>query len=126
MADDLIELLRDEDVQKQFALLSPEQQIAFAWRAKWLGTAHSHQVVPPGDWLVWLLLAGRGAGKTRVAAEQIGWWAWENPGSRWLVAAPTSADIRATCYEGVEEKLIERPASCVGLVVVGVCGVSNP
>jgi predicted phage terminase large subunit-like protein len=46
------------------------------------------------------MLAGRGAGKTRTAAEQIGWWAWENPGTRWLVAAPTSADVRGTCFEG--------------------------
>ena len=31
---------------------------------------------------------------------QIGWWAWEEPNTRWLVAAPTSADVRATCFEG--------------------------
>lgn len=37
---------------------------------------------------------------TRTAAEQVWWWAWENPGTRWLVSAPTSADVRATCFEG--------------------------
>jgi phage terminase large subunit-like protein len=46
------------------------------------------------------MLAGRGAGKTRTAAEQIGWWAWTYPKTRWLVAAPTSSDVRATCFEG--------------------------
>jgi phage terminase large subunit-like protein len=46
------------------------------------------------------MLAGRGAGKTRTAAEQLGWWAWEYPKTRWLVAAPTSADVRSTCFEG--------------------------
>jgi predicted phage terminase large subunit-like protein len=46
------------------------------------------------------MLAGRGAGKTRTAAEQIGWWAWNEPETRWLVAAPTSADVRGTCFEG--------------------------
>jgi predicted phage terminase large subunit-like protein len=63
--------------------------------------ALDHQTLPPGDWWsIWLMLAGRGAGKTRTAAEQIGWWAWENPGTRWLVAAPTSSDVRGTCFEG--------------------------
>ena len=46
------------------------------------------------------MLAGRGAGKTRTAAEQIGWWAWKQPNTRWLVAAPTSLDVRGTCFEG--------------------------
>ena len=95
------ELLRDPSVQAQFALLKPEDQEAWAWRAKWLATAHAHQVVPLGDWWsIWLLLAGRGAGKTRTAAEQVGWWAWTEPSTRWLVGAPTSSDVRATCFEG--------------------------
>ena len=68
---------------------------------KWLSQAHKHQILPPGDWWsTWLLLAGRGAGKTRTAAEQVGWWAWKEPETRWLVAAPTSADVRGTCFEG--------------------------
>jgi len=46
------------------------------------------------------MIAGRGAGKTRAAAENLGWWAWQNPNTRWLVSAPTSSDLRATCYEG--------------------------
>jgi predicted phage terminase large subunit-like protein len=96
-----VELLRDPEVRAKFKALTPEQQAAWAWRAEWLSKAHKHQVVPVGDWwTIWLLLAGRGAGKTRTAAEQVGWWAWTEPGTRWLVAAPTSADVRATCYEG--------------------------
>ena len=95
------ELLADPDVQAKFALLKPEDQIAWSWRAKWLSRAHNHQVLPPGDWWsIWLMLAGRGAGKTRTAAEQVGWWAWTEPGTRWLVGAPTSSDVRATCFEG--------------------------
>ena len=68
---------------------------------QWLSKAHRHQILPTGDWWsVWLLLAGRGAGKTRTAAEQLAWWAWTEPNTRWLVGAPTSADVRATCFEG--------------------------
>lgn len=101
MDDELIEVLKDEDVRQKYTMLPADKQAAFAWRTGWLSKAHDHQILPPGDWwTIWLLLAGRGAGKTRTAAEQIGYWAWEQPGSRWLVAAPTSADVRSTCFEG--------------------------
>jgi predicted phage terminase large subunit-like protein len=101
MDSDTLELLKDPETRRKFALMPPEQQVAWAWRMKWLQKAHKHQILPPGDWWgVWLLLAGRGAGKTRTAAEQIGWWAWTQPGTRWLVAAPTSSDVRSTCFEG--------------------------
>ena len=33
--------------------------------------AHGHQKPPEGDWTTWLLLGGRGAGKTRAGAEWI-------------------------------------------------------
>lgn len=98
---DIADILKDPDVRQQYAKLPETYRAAFEWRAKWLMQAHDHQILPPGDWWdIWLMLAGRGAGKTRTAAEQIGWWAWENPKTRWLVAAPTSADVRATCFEG--------------------------
>ena len=101
MTDTLVDLLKDSAVKEQYANLPEDKRAAFAWRAKWLSTAHDHQILPAGEWwTIWLLLAGRGAGKTRTAAEQIGWWAWTQPGTRWLVAAPTSADVRSTCFEG--------------------------
>ena len=98
--DELVAVLKDPEIRRQYTNLPPERQAAFAWRAKWLVKAHKHQIIPEGDWSIWLLLAGRGAGKTRTAAEQIAYWAWEKPGTRWLVAAPTSADVRATYFEG--------------------------
>ena len=101
MGDPLLELLSDPKIRQQYAKLPEDQRAAFEWRTKWLATAHDHQILPPGDWwTIWLLLAGRGAGKTRTAAEQVGWWAWQEPNTRWLVAAPTSADVRSTCFEG--------------------------
>jgi len=97
----LADILRDPKLRDQFAQLPQSHRIAFAWRAKWIMTAHRHQIEPVGDWWsVWLMCAGRGAGKTRSAAENLAWWAWEQPGTRWLVSAPTSSDLRATCFEG--------------------------
>ena len=99
--NDVVELLRDPEVHKQYQALPDIYRAAFEWRAKWLASAHDHQIVPAGDWWdIWLMLAGRGAGKTRTAAEQLGWWAWSQPKSRWLVMAPTSSDVRGTCFEG--------------------------
>ena len=98
---DVAELMRDPEIHKKYLALSDTYRAAFEWRANWLSTAHDHQIVPAGEWWdIWLMLAGRGAGKTRTAAEQIGWWAWSYPNTRWLVAAPTSADVRGTCFEG--------------------------
>jgi len=78
-----------------------EHQIALKARVEWLSRAGAHQIEPKGDWwTVWLLLAGRGAGKTRCAAEWVWWNAWSNPETRWLVSAPTSGDVRDTCFEG--------------------------
>lgn len=45
-------------------------------------------------------MAGRGAGKTRTAAEYLAWQAIINPETRWAIVAPTHADARDTCVEG--------------------------
>ena len=111
---ELAEALAAPDVQGALKALPPDRRLAYLWRARWLQQAHAHQVLPTGDWWsVWLMLAGRGAGKTRTAAEQVGWWAWEQPGSRWLVAAPTSSDVRATCFEGDSGLMSVIPAALV-------------
>ena len=95
------DVLADPTLADEYAKLNPIQQTIFNWQLKWRRQAHDHQIEPPGDWWsIWLLLAGRGAGKTRAAAETLGEWAIEMPNSRWLVSAPTSGDIRGTCFEG--------------------------
>jgi predicted phage terminase large subunit-like protein len=98
----LAELLEDPEVQAEFNARSEHDRIAYIAHAKWIASAHRYQVPPPleQDYTVWMMLAGRGAGKTRSAAEALWWWAWTNPGSRCLVLAPTSNDIKFTCFEG--------------------------
>lgn len=68
--------------------------------ATWKGTARPNQITPDGDWLTWVILAGRGWGKTRTGAEDSAWAGMANPGWRIAVVAPTSADARDTCIEG--------------------------
>jgi len=95
-------ILEDEEyLAAEFAKLPAVQKAAVNWQLRWLKQAFKHQIEPVGDWWnIWLMLAGRGAGKTRAAAETLGAWAWETPNTRWLVSAPTSGDIRGTCFEG--------------------------
>ena len=40
-------------------------------RFKWNLHARESQLPPPGDWDTWLILAGRGFGKTRTGAEWV-------------------------------------------------------
>lgn len=56
---------------------------------------------PAGDWFLWLLLAGRGSGKTEACSRYVSRYARENPGSRIAIIAPTLGDARQACVEGV-------------------------
>jgi len=68
--------------------------------AAWLNRARPNQLPPPGDWLVWLLLAGRGFGKTRTGAETVALWLINEPGWRVALIAATFDDGRDTMVEG--------------------------
>lgn len=71
-------------------------------RLRWLDSARAEQVPPPpdGSWSVWLANAGRGWGKTRTGAEEVGWQSLIHKRSRTGIIAPTYADARDTCIEG--------------------------
>ena len=43
----------------------------------WQFWARPEQIAPSGDWYLWLILAGRGFGKTRTGAEQVRRWVQE-------------------------------------------------
>jgi len=62
------------------------------------------------DWLYWLLLAGRGFGKTRVGAESVRQWA-ADPDARILLIGPTASDVRDTMVEGPSGVLSVFPPS---------------
>lgn len=62
--------------------------------------ARPEQLPDDGDWTTWLYLAGRGAGKTRTAAEWIAWQASIQDNTRWAIIAPTFGDVRDVCAEG--------------------------
>lgn len=73
-----------------------------ASRYRWRVELARPEQLPPNDssWNVWLYLAGRGAGKTRTAAEWLAYEASTKPNTRWAIVAPTYGDARDTCAEG--------------------------
>lgn len=85
------------------ASLSDEEALALLY--EWKFWARQEQLEPPaaqggGDWLVWLLLAGRGFGKTRTGAETIRDWAESGLCKRIALIAPTAGDVRDVMIEG--------------------------
>lgn len=68
--------------------------------ARWTGAARIAQTPPEGDWRVWLIMAGRGFGKTRAAAEWIDAEARARPGIRIALVGATIDDVRQVMVEG--------------------------
>lgn len=99
-----------EELQELIKYAEPDEAALIAdvleaeWRAldgldEYFPTARPQQRQPEGDWGLWVLLAGRGFGKTRVGAEWIIEEATRHLGS-YAIAAPTYGDGRDICIEG--------------------------
>jgi phage terminase large subunit-like protein len=80
------------------AELSDYERASLRWN--WKFWARPNQLPPEGNWSVWLVLAGRGFGKTRLGAEWIIQLAKDNPGCRIALVAETAADARKVMIEG--------------------------
>ncbi len=66
---------------------------------------HDYQAPPPGDWTIWLILGGRGAGKTRAGAEWVralatGCDPLVPKAGRIALVGETMADVREVMIEG--------------------------
>lgn len=55
---------------------------------------------PDDHWMIWMVMAGRGWGKSKVGSNWLVHQAMQTPGSEWAVFAPTFRDVRKTCIEG--------------------------
>ena len=79
-------------------VLSPAEARALLY--DWTFWARPTQVPPQGNWRVWLLLAGRGFGKTRTGAELVRARVAACTARRLALVAPTAADARNVMVEG--------------------------
>lgn len=96
-ADRLIKVDR-KDRAKLINGLSREEaeMLLFMWEF-W---ARENQLEPEGDWTTWLVLAGRGWGKTRTGSEWIKYRVESGKAKRIALVAPTAADCRDVMIEG--------------------------
>ena len=71
------------------------------WRLDRATRLHLHQLNPQGDdWRTWLLLGGRGAGKTFAGSVWIDAIARNAPGSLFALVGPALHDVREVMVEG--------------------------
>ena len=66
----------------------------------WQLEARYSQLPPEGDWNIWLILAGRGFGKTHTGARDAALFALQNPQTQVAVVVPTFGDIRRVAFGG--------------------------
>tara|TARA_Y100001938_G_scaffold150122_1_gene239713 strand:- start:1043 stop:2392 length:1350 start_codon:yes stop_codon:yes gene_type:complete len=78
--------------------LTDDEKIQAMW--DWSLWARPKQLTPPGDWRIWLILAGRGFGKTRSGAEWVRQKVENGGAGRIALVGATAADVRDTMIEG--------------------------
>jgi predicted phage terminase large subunit-like protein len=78
----------------------PQGDFELARPLNWQDLARPEQRLPPGDWQVWMILAGRGFGKTRTGAETVLAWVRDETCKRMALIADTEADARTVMIEG--------------------------
>lgn len=78
----------------------------------WLKTARAKQLQPKEQHYIWLILAGRGWGKTRTGAQDIALYALRNPNTISAVVAPTHGDLRRVCFGGPSGLMTIIPQEC--------------
>ena len=85
---------------------------AIALRTEWLDTARDKQLQPKVEHYIWLILAGRGWGKTRTGAQDIALYALRNSNVNCAVVAPTHGDLRRVCFGGPSGLVSIIPREC--------------
>ena len=90
----------EQTLIKQVQNLTKEQAIKklFDWRSEL--NARPNQIAPDGNWTTWLILAGRGFGKTRTGAEWIRERVESGLSKRIALIGKTPADVRDVMIEG--------------------------
>ena len=91
----------------------PSELATWALYTNWLSTAREKQLPPEEDHFIWLILAGRGWGKTRTGAQDIALYALKNENTISAVVAPTFGDLRRVCFNGPSGLMSIIPKECL-------------
>jgi phage terminase large subunit-like protein len=100
MGKSLAQIVAELDEVERRKILEGFDSDALLW--DWTFWGRPEQRTPEGDWNIWLLLAGRGFGKTRTAAEWVREQAriTKDGQRRFALVARTAADVRDVLVEG--------------------------
>ena len=93
-------LARLNAAQRTALLAELSHEDALALLYDWPFWAREKQMPPDGQWFAWLLMAGRGFGKTRTGAEWVRWKVERGGARRVALVARTAADVRDVMVEG--------------------------
>jgi phage terminase large subunit-like protein len=88
--------LPEDELEDYLSSLTDDEAAALEY--DWEFLARPNQIAPDGEWSGWLVLAGRGFGKTRTGAEWVRQIKDTIP--RIGMIAPTAADVRDVMVEG--------------------------
>jgi phage terminase large subunit-like protein len=97
LAAELLNLDRPERLAA-IARMNKDQQISL--QPYWRLWAHDGQLPPEGEWHTWLIMAGRGYGKTRAGAEWVRAIAEADPAARIALVGATLGEARRVMVEG--------------------------
>jgi phage terminase large subunit-like protein len=78
----------------------------------WEAVGRPGQKMPDGDWRIWLMMAGRGFGKTRAGAEWVRGIAEADPAARIALVGATLGEARRVMVEGASGLLAIAPRWC--------------
>lgn len=100
MAKSMMEHIALLPEEERNAILADLDMESVKW--DWRMWGRPEQIAPESEWNIWVYLAGRGAGKTRSAAEWVRETAkYTNTGQRrFALVARTAADVRDVIVEG--------------------------
>ncbi|HKY80435.1 MAG TPA: terminase family protein [Sphingobium sp.] len=97
---DFERLARLPDDARERVLAGLNGAAAQALAHDWRWWARPEQLAPEGDWQVWLMMAGRGFGKTRAGAEWVRAIAEGDGQARIALVGATLGEVRSVMVEG--------------------------
>jgi phage terminase large subunit-like protein len=94
----VLEELEEEDIRR--VLAGTAEADALVFDSDWGSWAREGQAPAREEWRQWVMLAGRGFGKTRAGAEYVSAFARANPDASIALVGATAEEARAVMVEG--------------------------
>ncbi len=89
-----------KDTERAFVLGEMDRKTRLQFEASWHHWARDEQLAPAGNWITWLIMAGRGFGKTRAGAEWVREIAEADSSARLALVGANFAETRMVMVEG--------------------------